>query len=168
MEARGGVIRKGGFSNRFMISKLQSWSEVIGNLAFHLMVATISSAISAKNLDCFPLAETTWRVCQVGLGLRSTLPTSPTRFRHYTRQVLQFHLWVVLHRCIHLDQDGKIYFLKDVHEKAQGSCALCRRALVRAVILNIKSFVIFWREWFDVRLDVPQGFPARGSKVTSA
>ena len=44
---------------------------------------------------------------------------------------------------IHVDQDGKIYLLKDVHEKAQGSCALYRRALARAVFLNITSSVIF-------------------------
>ena len=75
-------------STRFMTIEVLSWSEVLGHLTFHLIVATISSAISTKNRDCSPQAETTWPVCQVGLGrvllTANEIPTSPwTRFRHY-------------------------------------------------------------------------------------
>ena len=46
-------------STRIMTTELQSCSDVIGHLAFHYIVATISSAISTKNRDCFPLGENT-------------------------------------------------------------------------------------------------------------
>ena len=69
MERRGRATRIR-ISTRFMTSEVQSWSEVIGHLAFHWVVATTWSAISTKNIDYFSLAENTWPVCEVGLGLR--------------------------------------------------------------------------------------------------
>ena len=100
-------------STRFMTIELLSWPEVLGHLTFHLIVATISSGISTKNRDCSPQAETTWPVCQVGLGrvllTANETSTSPIDTFPSLRRLGADHVAVLLHR--HLLWLGR----EDVH-----------------------------------------------------